>query len=447
MQIKRRTLLHSLLFGSGYVGLRALATGLPVGILTRGPRALADTSTPTCATPDKAQFFILSTSQYGDPINTNCPGVSYTDPSVVHPDPGIAGMPAGIAPGQVTVGGQQYTAASVWSQLGPDVGYFHMMTNTPVHPKEPQVLQLNGATAPTEMLPSLLAKTLAPCLGTIQVQPISLGASTPSEALTFGGQNLPTIPPQALKATLTSAADPHNLRPLRDQTLQQLSDLFRSSATTAQQAYLDSLIASQTELRSINQSLLDTVAGITGNTVADQITAAIALVQMNVSPVIAIHIPFGGDNHTDIDLVAEATQTVSGVQSIASLMSQLQAAGLQDKVSFITLNVFGRTLGPGNLTPQNANGRQHNPDHQVSIAIGKPFKGGVWGGVMTTATDYGATSMVSTTGAAAPDGSGDIAPVDTLASFGKTVLAAVGADQGFIDSAITSGKVITGALT
>ena len=51
------------------------------------------------------------------------------------------------------------------------------MTNTPVHPKEPDVLKLMGATYAGEMLPSLLAKQLAPCLGTIQAQPISLGAT------------------------------------------------------------------------------------------------------------------------------------------------------------------------------------------------------------------------------------------------------------------------------
>ena len=42
----------------------------------------------------------------------------------------------------------------------------------------------------------------------------------------------------------------------------------------------------------------------------------------------------------------------------------------------MSLNVFGRTLGPGNT-----DGRQHNQNHQVSITIGKPFAGGVIGGV------------------------------------------------------------------
>ena len=43
-------------------------------------------------------------------------------------------------------------------------------------------------------------------------------------------------------------------------------------------------------------------------------------------------------------------------------------------------------------------------------------------------------------------GGGDIAPTDSLASFGKTVMAAVGIDSTTIGSAINGGKVVQGAL-
>ena len=75
---------------------------------------------------------------------------------------------------------------------------------------------------------------------------------------------------------------------------------------------------------------------------SSQIIAAIALIQMNVSPVITIHIPFGGDNHSDTGLANEAAQTTSGMASIAQLWTSIPAA-LQGKVTFFTLNVFGRT--------------------------------------------------------------------------------------------------------
>src|ERR1700755_1552364 len=110
------------------------------------------------------------------------------------------------------LGDRTVTAALPWTKLPQDVldrtVFWHLMTNTPVHPKEPDVLKLMGTTDANDMLPSILARHLGPCLGTIQAQPISLGASSPSEGLTYGGQALPIIPALALKATLTNPAGP-----------------------------------------------------------------------------------------------------------------------------------------------------------------------------------------------------------------------------------------------
>ena len=64
---------------------------------------------------------------------------------------------------------------------------------------------------------------------------------------------------------------------------------------------------------------------------------------------------------------------------------------------------------------------------RVSITIGKPFKGGVVGAVAPVQTDYGSLPIVSKTGAGST--SGDIKAVDTLAAYGQTMLAAVGADH------------------
>jgi hypothetical protein len=436
MIISRRKALMSALFGTGYIGLRALATGIPAGILLRGRRAFAD-GAGTCADPSKAQFIILNTSGNGDPINANVPG-TYEDPNITHSaDPMMA-------PTQMMLGGVAAKAAAPWAALPQSVldrtTFWHIMTNTPVHPKEPDVLKLMGMTYANEMLPSLLAKQLAPCLGTVQAQPITLGASSPSEGLSFSGQALPIIPPLALKATLTSPTGPlSNLKAMRDQTLGQLDELYRSGANAGQKQYLDSLVTSQAEVRNIRQDLLSALTSIKDNGITSQITAAIALIQMNVTPVIAIHIPFGGDNHTDAALANEAKQTQSGVAAIGSLMSQLVAAGMSDRVTFMSLNVFGRTLGP-----RNVDGRDHNANHQVSITIGKPFKGGVIGGVGPVGNDYGALAVNSQNGRAGAGG--DVEPVATLPSLGKTVLTAIGVDSAAIDQAITAGKVIPAAL-
>lgn len=436
--LSRRQALLSALFGTGYIGLRALATGLPASLLLDPRRALADLpEAGACPAIGRAQFVIFNTSGNGDPLNASVPG-TYDDPNVVHSaDPSMAPTP-------LTIQGQTYTAAAPWATLPQTVldrtCFWHLMTNTPVHPKEPDVLALMDTTKADEMLPSLLARQLAPCLGTIQSQPISIGASSPSEGLTFGGRALPILPALALKATLTSPAGPlTTLQPLRDQTLNQLYDLYRSGATPAGRAYIDSLVTSQQQVRAIRQDLLSQLSSIKDNSPASQILAAVTLIQMKVTPVVAIHIPFGGDNHRDIGLAAETTQTVAGVATLVSLMAQLQSAGLADQVTFASLNVFGRTIGPGN-----ADGRQHNPNHQVSLTIGKPFRGGVIGGIGPVGGDYGALAIDSKTGQ--PSSAADVSAVHTLSSFGQTLLAAVGTDTPTIQSLVLTGQVVAGAL-
>jgi hypothetical protein len=430
----RRELLMSTLFGAGWVGLRALATGLPASFFLSPRRALAD---PTCGDKSRAQYIIFQTSGAGDPINASVPG-TYEDAKIVHsPDPALA-------PAQLMIQGRRYTAAMPWAMLPQSVldrtCFWHLMTNTPIHPKEPDVLKLMGAITSTEMFPSLLAKQLAPCLGTVQSQPITVGAASPSEGLSFNGAALPIIPPVALRATLTTPNSPlGKLQSLRDQTLAQVNALYRNGASPAQKAYIDSWVNTQEQARSIRQDLLAQLDAIKDNSVASQITAALAIIQMNVSPVVAIHIPFGGDNHNDNGLATETAQTLTGVAAIGSLIGQLQSAGLGDKVTFASLNVFGRTLGPGN-----DNGRQHNQNHQVSITIGKPIKGGVIGGVAPVMGDYGATAIDSATGSSVP--AGDIVAAESLGAFARTLMTGVGIDPSVISYSILNGKVITSAL-
>ncbi len=433
--LTRRDAILQALFGAGMLGLRSLASGLPAAVLANPRKALADV-TACSGDSTRAQYIIFNTSSQGDPINTNAPG-TYDDPNIVHPaDPAMA-------PTAITIGGQSYKAAAPWATLPASVlsraTFFHLMTNTPIHPKEPDVLELMGAAANNEMFPSLLAKQLAPCLGTLQPQPLSVGGA-PSETLKYGGAALPTIPPASLAATLTSPNTPlTKLQPIRDLALNSIMDIYKNGASVAQQRYIDSLVTSQQQVRGIQQNLVSTLASLKDNSVASQIVAAITLIQMKAAPVIAIHVPFGGDNHFDNGLATESAQTQSGMASLVSLFQQLATAGLQDQVSFLSLNVFGRTMGPKTTT-----GRNHNGNHQLSLAIGKPFKGCVVGGVGPVQSDYGAVSIDSATGA--PNPSGDIDAASTLPSFAKTVMTALGADATSISSAISAGKVVTGMI-
>jgi Protein of unknown function (DUF1501) len=476
MKLTRRDALSAALFGGGMIGLRSLVTGLPAKFLMNPKKALADMTDAGCVAQNP-QFIIFNTSGQGDPFACNAPG-TYNDGgwgtgmnfgSLVHPSDAQSGV-TGIDPQQITLGGRNYQAAGPWTMLGAGTGnanvlgqtsVCHIMTDTPVHPKEPQVLELMGATQYQEMFPSLLAKSLGPCLGTLQTQPISIGALTPSEALSFAGQALPTIPPSALKATLTNPTgmlSNSKVMTLRDQTLQQMHDWYENGGvqvSAAQKQYLDSYITAQSQVRGISQSMLsmlDSIGGKGSTSNSDQITAAIALILMNVAPVIAVHFPFGGDNHSDANFANEAAQTVTGMQAIRDLFNQLPMAanGVKDltqSVSFLSLNVFGRTMDAA----QNTSGRNHNPNHEVSMMIGPGFNGGVYGGVNApntnagqTAGDWACMPINSTTGA--PSTSGDITPVNTLASWAKTAMRGVGIDDATVEAQIQGGTVIQAAL-
>jgi len=68
----------------------------------------------------------------------------------------------------------------------------------------------------------------------------------------------------------------------------------------------------------------------------------------------------------------------------------------------------------------------------------------VIGGVAPVGKDYGAVAFDSATGRAAA--SGDVAPGQSLASFGQTVLSAVGVDPSVIATSVTGGKTVPAAL-
>jgi len=387
MRLSRRKLLLDSLFGAGWLGLRSLATGIPLAVLANPRRASAQAV--GCGTNPNAQYILLSSSEAGDPLNANVPGM-YLIPDIAHP-PAVT-----MAPAQLTLSGQAWTAATPWAQLPQAMldraCFFHHGTYTVVHPDLANVMSLQGFVSHHEMLVSLLSGELAGCLGTVQSQPLALGPRSASEGITVGGRPQPILSPSALASLLSSPAGPlGQIQQIRDADLDRLNDWYRQNGNPAQRAFIDRYALSQQQARSISESLLSSLAAIKDNSADSQVAAALILFRMNVSPVVSIHIPFGGDNHTDTNLTRETTETVAGAATIGNLWNQLNAAGLQDRVTFATMNVFGRTL----IAKDNTNGRNHHGDHHVTIMMGKPFKGGVVGGVELLAkdNDYKATSI------------------------------------------------------
>src|SRR5207245_1654899 len=103
-------------------------------------------------------------------------------------------------PADLQLGGRSFKAAKVWGKLPQALldrtCFFHHSTLTNNHGNLPKVLKVMGHTAKGEMMPSIIAKALAPCLGTLQVEPVSPGGSN---QLTFEGRNLPNVPPASLR--------------------------------------------------------------------------------------------------------------------------------------------------------------------------------------------------------------------------------------------------------
>jgi len=333
--------------------------------------------------------------------------------------------------------GKQWTAAKPWSTLPQNIldrtAFFHHSTGTANHGELGRVLELFGALRRGQWLPSYFAQNMQSCFNTVQVQPVTIGG----EQLQFKGQYLPKLTPTGLKAVLSGPTGiAAQLQTLRDDTLNKLNATLKQnrSQTTSERAYLDNMALSQTDLRTMIQQVATDLATINADDANNQVLAAALLIKMNVAPVVTIHLPFSGDNHTDNNFTNEGTQTNASVNSIKTLMSKLTAYGLQDKVTFATLNVFGRQF-------ETLNGRGHNSTHSVSLMIGKGFKGGVVGGIVPG----GHAADIDPTTGAATDG-GSLAAGDTLASVAKTLGIGIGLTDAQVNDQITSGVAVRSVI-
>ena len=438
MSVTRRDALRTALLGAGSLGLRALATGLPVSLLTASEEAIA---AGTCSLDmAKAQFIILSTSGSGDPMNANVPGTYGTiggQQAAHSADPTMAETP-------FMLGGKATSAAKPWATLPVDVlantSFIHHSTLNNSHTNQAKVQRLMGVITRQEMLVSYLAKQLAPCLGTVQKEPAVVGANGSGELLTYEGRTLPNLSPLGLKSTLLSPAGPlTNLQKMRDADLDRLNALIKASGNSAQKAFLDRLASSQVEARTISDTLLTRLDAIKDNGVTGQVTAAATLVAMKVAPVVSIHLPWGGDNHTDAGLLNEGKQHVSSCVAIAQLMQLLTDLGIRDKATFVAMNVFGRTLKKLGTA-----GRDHWGSHHATVMIGKNVKAGIVGGLEWKTNEFFAAAFNSTDGAINP--SGDVPPLESLGAVGKTIGAAVGLPEATLNTDIKVGKLIKAAL-
>lgn len=432
--LSRRGMLGAMLLGGGGLVLRSVATGLSTAFLTEGTASAEPAKTPTA--------LLLSTCQSGDPFNVSTPG------SMI--DAGLratwnATHGAATAAVDLQLGGRTYAAARPWAELPPALlarlGFIHHRTFAETHTEHEKVLRVFGALRGaagngTEMLPSAIAAEIAAGLGSLQKEPITLG----EERVTYESRFVERLTPVELKTLFAGTKGKPDLVKLREETLDQIYRELKATGTKAQRTYLDRVATSRLQAAHLGEQLAvdlgivpvdetsvrTLVPGLVADyelDAVDQVLTAVALLKYKITPAVTIHLPFGGDNHRDPGFAEESTDVQGGVRMFALVHQKLAEAGLADKVTFASLNTFGRTFGT-------ADGRAHNSAHHVMAMFGPHVKGGVAGAPKKETRDWGAAGFDATTGA---PGGGDVAEDKTFACAARTLMRACGVPDARID--------------
>ena len=461
MKLTKRDLLRRALWGSGGLGLKALATGLPPAFLLHRRTAFAQGTPPPT-------YLILSNAQAGHPLNANSPGTYPVDPNdpndpitqIAHPTVAelgaaplgtINGVAYGAAdfetPTDLVLGDTTLPAAGPWAALPAEMRnrtlFFHHATYANAHPEFGNVMKFHGAIKGSsgngqEMLSSFIAQENAEALGTLTNQPVNVGGNL----VTFESRPLGRLDPRELQSLFGIAAhptrvpDPSQITRLRDAVIDEVYRDVVAHGRHAQKAFLDRYARGRAQAAALGDSLAPLLANITNNAPIDEVEAAVALLRLNVTPVVVMQVPFGGDNHQDQNLEREVTETIDSINTFQALWTRLNQEGLQDRVTFANLDVFGRTL-----RRNQAGGRDHNRDHHTMMMFGPRVRPGVIGGLEPTFNRRGALRDFRATAI------GNVAVDQSLESAGKTLARAVGVPDDRIEARIVGGRVVPAALT
>ncbi len=458
-ELTKRNFLKRALLGGGAIGLRSLVTGLPPAFLLYGRTATAQTA-------ESRNYLILSNASAGHPINANAPGTYPTNPDnmddprrlIDHPrvsdlGTGVIGTINGVdytaasfeTPVDVALGDTVVKAAGPWASLPQALRaratFFHHATYANAHPEFSNVMKFHGAIkGPTgtgqEMFSSFVAQENAEALGTVTNQPVNVGGNL----VTFEGRPLGTLDPRELKSLFGGGQHPTRLDSsevvrLRDAMLDEIYRDVRQSGSHAQRKFLDRYAMGRGQAAELSDQLAPFLADITTDGPLDEVRAAVALLRLNVTPVVVLQLRFGGDNHQDNDLSNEVNQTIESMNAMRLLWSELGSAGLQDRVTFANLDVFGRRL-----LRNGSGGRDHHRDHHMMMMFGPRIAPGVVGGIEPNYRSNGTLRNLRATAI------GDIPLDQTLQSAGKTLATAVGVPEDRINQRIVGGSVVQAAL-
>jgi hypothetical protein len=331
--------------------------------------------------------------------------------------------------------------------------FFHHATYTVAHGDHAKVNALMGAIKRQEVLVSLLSKNIASCAPTPTTQPQPMVLS--DVLIRYAGSTLPVLSTQGLSRVLVQPTGINlRMRQRRDDDLKLLDALHRRTGTPAQQAAVDRYAVAQDDARAMDPSLVGSIGGTNADGTGSQRfqeqkrlnSAAVSVLAMSMTPAVVMSYDFGGDNHSDDRLANENQAHVDSCAALGDLYTKLVFRGLQDDVTIVLMNVFGRTLNAANRSGGNRNGRDHHAGHHCTVVIGRGFKGSVIGGVIPTPSgnEFIASDIESATGR--PVAGGDVPYLSTLASLGKTIGVGMGVARTVFEDQMTMGRVVEAAL-
>lgn len=407
--------------GAATLALRTLATGIPASLLFNPRMATAENA----ALLSQTRSLILSGSEGGCPLNANCPG-SYVDASVYHPPS------ARMTPTTISINGANHVAALPWSTLSQGtldhMAFFHHGTATGAHTAFGDVMKLQNQVRNGEMMASAFATHLQESIGTLQAAPICVSG----QPFSYNGASQPVLQPTAIRDAILGGGNSalENLADLRHATMDKVHDLYKRTATASQRQTLDMFVTTKAQAESISDEFLQLLAGVQTNDTIDQFRVALILCAMRVTPVVTMHVPFGGDNHFDNGFDDEISQLESGVAAFEAaygLMKDFKANGsISNDVVFAWTAVFGRTLEQ----IDGRDGRDHNGSHCVAVIMGDSVNGTVIGSTDTVMVD-------ASTGQNSENGT--VARGDLLPSMGRTLGKTLGLSADIVEAEIPHG--------
>ena len=468
-QMSRRRFLSGSMSAAAGLGLRTLATGLPVGFLMTG-------AMPAYGNDSENKKLILAMSDDGESINSYSPGTYASDTNDVRsqfhrPNSSQLGLNSfGEVNGnnvfaddfansaEFMMGDTKVEAAKFLSYLPQDLldrsQFFHLNTAANGHAEGINVHGVNsGLTGingrgKEEIQSALMQEMLLKNSGLTSI------LTTPM-VLNGGGGQLGTLYNEGVAITRYSPLDVKNLflgedtesdidkiNRVYEHTIDSIYNEVKQNGTPAQLRYLDAHASSRSQAVALGDELGELLTNVTSDSRSDQIDAAVAMLKANLATVVVIRYSYSSDNHSDPSLRGEVDLTIEHLNTLTNLWNLLKDQELENQINYANYDIFGRTF-----LRNSQGGRDHHRSSCVNMMIGSNIKPGVIGGLEALTNDNliaSATGINSNTGLSENP---DITNNETLLAYARTLMSSVGISEERLDVRLPAGKTVFGAMT